>query len=100
MTVSNSRAIVPANSNGHQAPTAATATSLTTSTNEVDNKFKIKPYTHVYESIPKDATIIQPRRKKHSLVDFMMMTIDEVLGLFATLPNAERVGKGDQQFVY
>lgn len=44
--------------------------------------------------------IILPRRKKHSLMDFFLMKEQEVLDKFASLPNAEKIGSGDQQFVY
>ncbi len=50
--------------------------------------------------IPDDAEIKKPRRKKHGVVDFMMMKTDEVLDLFGKLPGAARIGKDDKQFVY
>lgn len=43
---------------------------------------------------------IKPRRKKFSTVDWLMMSEDEVLTHFASLPGAIREGKGDEQFVY
>jgi hypothetical protein len=38
--------------------------------------------------------------KKHPLIRWFLMTEDEVLAKFATLPNAERIGKGEEQFVF
>ncbi len=38
--------------------------------------------------------------KKHPLIRWFLMTEDEVLAKFAALPNAQRVGQGDEQFVY
>lgn len=46
------------------------------------------------------ARLIKPRRKKFTMVDWFMMSTDEVLNTFASLPNAQRVGNGDEQFVY
>lgn len=43
---------------------------------------------------------IKPRRKKDTIVDWMLMSTNEVLERFASLPNAERIGKNEEQFVY
>lgn len=52
------------------------------------------------EKDKKPVPTLIPRRKKHSLVDFMMMSVDEVYDQFRTLPGAVMVGKGMQRFMY
>lgn len=44
--------------------------------------------------------IRQPRRKKNSLVDWMMMKENDVFERYMSLPNARRVGEGNKQYVY
>lgn len=46
------------------------------------------------------ANSFQPRRKADGIIDFLMMKEQEVLDKFAALPNAQKVGSGDRQFVY
>ena len=43
---------------------------------------------------------IKPRRKKMTMVDWFMMSTEEVLEIFAKLPSAQKIGTGDEQFVY
>ncbi len=50
--------------------------------------------------VKEDKPIIIPKRRVDSLVDFFMMKTEEVMDKFATLPNAIKVGQGDQSFVY
>jgi hypothetical protein len=41
-----------------------------------------------------------PKRKDNSLVDFLLMSTDEVIDKFSKLPGAEIIGEGEEKSVY
>ncbi len=52
------------------------------------------------EKPKEEIKIYRAKRVKHALVDWLMMSTDEVLAEFGNLPNAQTVGEGDERFVY
>jgi hypothetical protein len=53
------------------------------------------------EEKPKEEPkLVIPRRKKHGLVDFLMMSTDEVFETFKTLPGAKMIGEGRKRSLY
>jgi hypothetical protein len=38
--------------------------------------------------------------KKHPIIEWLLMPTQDVLDRFASLPNAQKVGDGDEQFIY